>query len=318
MQMCLCVCLCVCVCVCWCCGFKCQCSDTDFFSELFVVVVSFRCFFRKKHAKLEREMNMAMHKLKGTYEDLVKSLAKEKQSYANYADELKIKLQLQTRQTTRIVEAEKREEELSKLINHQREELMRLQKGRKDEIQKNGGKKDKKKGEGDEEDGNAGNSELTNELANEIEQLGEAFGKTEKQNVDLLKQLKFLKKQKLEHLSEKEVLKQQVNLSKQTTSVLKNEAALARRAEELATSYAKQQESKLKGVKDKMEQLTEEKQILEREIAKHRAAQVKLSWCCVCWCFDVFGTQMSFDARFNLLLFFVVFVLLFLLLFLQQ
>jgi DNA repair exonuclease SbcCD ATPase subunit len=253
-------------------------------------------------------MNMAMHKLKGTYEDLVKSLAKEKQSYANYADELKIKLQLQTRQTTRIVEAEKREEELSKLINHQREELMRLQKGRKDEIQKNGGKKNKKKGEGDEEDGNAGNSELTNELANEIEQLGEAFGKTEKQNVDLLKQLKFLKKQKLEHLSEKEVLKQQVNLSKQTTSVLKNEAALARRAEELATSYAKQQESKLKGVKDKMEQLTEEKQILEREIAKHRAAQVKLSWCCVCWCFDVFGTQMSFDARFNLLLFLFFFL----------
>ena len=112
------------------------------------------------------------------------------------------------------------------------------------------------------------------QLADEIEQLGEAFGKTEQQNVDLLKQLKNLKKQRLDHQKEKEVLKQQMNLSKQATNVLKDEAALARRAEALATSYAKQQESKLKNVKDKLESITEEKQILEREVAKHRAAQV--------------------------------------------
>jgi hypothetical protein len=144
---------------------------------------------RKKHAKLEREMNMAMHKLKGTYEDLVKSLAKEKQSYANYADELKIKLQLQTRQTTRIIDAEKREEELSKLIEHQRDELKRLQKERKDNIQKDASNANGTQEENEKKD-------LANELATEIEQLGEAFGKTEKQNLDLLKQLKFLKKQK--------------------------------------------------------------------------------------------------------------------------
>ena len=113
------------------------------------------------------------------------------------------------------------------------------------------------------------------QLSNEIEQLGEAFGKTEKQNLDLLKQLKTLKKQRLDHQKEKEVLKQQMNLSKQATHVLKDEASLARRAEALATSYAKQQESKLKGIKDQLEQVTEEKQILEREVAQHRAAQVR-------------------------------------------
>lgn len=241
---------------------------------------------------------MAMHKLKGTYEDLVKSLAKEKQSYANYADELKIKLQLQTRQTTRIIDAEKREEELSKLIEHQRDELKRLQKERKDNIQK-----DASNANGTEEENEK--KDLANELATEIEQLGEAFGKTEKQNLDLLKQLKFLKKQKLDYQSEKEVLKQQVNLSKQTTSVLKNEAALARRAEELATSYAKQQESKLKGVKDKMEQLREEKQILEREIAKYHAAQVSIA--CIACILSLFSTYLlnSFFIS-SLLHFFIV------------
>jgi hypothetical protein len=208
---------------------------------------------RKKHAKLEKEMNMAMHKLKGTYEDLVKSLAKEKQQYAAYADELKVKLQLQTRQATRIKEAEKREQELQKMIDNQRVELTRIS---------------ERAAPKDDDDEKA-------QLSNEIEQLGEAFGKTEKQNLDLLKQLKTLKKQRLDHQKEKEVLKQQMNLSKQATHVLKDEASLARRAEALATSYAKQQESKLKGIKDQLEQVTEEKQILEREVAQHRAAQVR-------------------------------------------
>jgi hypothetical protein len=105
---------------------------------------------RKKHFQLEKEMNMSMHKLKGTYEETVKSLMKETQSYCAYADELKVKLAAQTRQTSRILEAEKREVEMQKMIENQREELDRISK--------------RTVGENDQDE--------VKQLSNEIEQLG--------------------------------------------------------------------------------------------------------------------------------------------------
>jgi|TARA_B100000780_G_scaffold262856_1_gene216349 E3 ubiquitin-protein ligase BRE1 len=86
--------------------------------------------------------------------------------------------------------------------------------------------------------------------------------------------LKRLKKERVGVSNEKDKLKQTLSLSKQSNSVLKDEARLSRRAEEMATSYAKQQESKLKSIQDKLNTLNEEKQMLEREVGQFRAAEV--------------------------------------------
>jgi chromosome segregation ATPase len=215
---------------------------------------------RGEQKRQSLQMNSQMQNLKIKCESQVRALMLEMGKLAKYGDELKIQLKMQQRESAKIAEGEMRESALRKTIEVQKAELDRMRSSQLEKL---------KAGGGDEGD-------LKKQLTAEIEKLGEAFGKLQNQNADLVKQIKKAKQQVHDKSKDVETNRQRANLSSQNVQAIKAESERRARAEAHTSNYAKAQEAALKKSTLLVEKLRKEKSALARELQALRGNQVRI------------------------------------------
>ena len=252
---------------------------------------------RAEQKRQSLQMNSQMQNLKIKCESQVRALMVEMGKLAKYGDELKIQLKMQQRESAKITEGEAREFELQKTIGVQRAELDRMRGSQLEKF---------KAGVGDEGD-------LKKQLTAEIEKLGEAFGKLQNQNAELVKQIKKAKQQVHDKSKDVETNRQRANLSAQNVQAIKAESERRARAEAHTSNYAKAQEAALKKSTMLVEQLRKEKAALTRELQAARGNRVRvlfvsLSLLSLCFSLEVDHFRpLSFTHLFSVFFFFVLF-----------
>lgn len=212
---------------------------------------------KAEQKKQSLQMNSQMHNLKNKCESQVRALMVEMGRLAKYGDELKIQLKIQQRESTKIGEGEARESELQNIIAVQKAEIERMRKSQLEKVLSADGHTDLKK-----------------QLTVEIEKLGEAFGKLQNQNANLVKQLKRAKQQVHDKSKDVETNRQRANLSQQNAQAVKSESERRARAEAHTSNYAKSQEAALKKSNLLVDQLRKENANLELELKAARSGQV--------------------------------------------